>query len=68
MSRKSTQTQPTPTNSSTTETNDEIKEPSVVRNSVIVFVITAIAIAFGFFLYIFTHGTDVPYLGPIVGN
>ena len=37
------------------------------KNPVIIFVITAVAIVFGLFIYIFTHGTDIPYLGPIGG-
>jgi len=40
-------------------------QPNQPKNLVTIFVITAIAIAAGLFLYIFTHGTDVPYLGPI---
>ena len=35
---------------------------------VTIFVFSAIAIALSLFWYIFTHGTEVPYLGPIIGQ
>ena len=50
------------------ESQEVIEDQGSSRNLVIVWVATAIAIAFGLFLYIFTHGTYVPYLGPVVGN